>query len=36
MDTFKAMWGYLWAFIYEILAIFGIEKDEEGYLVEKK
>ncbi len=32
MQTFKDMWQMLWNLIYEILAIFGIEKDEEGNL----
>ena len=32
MTTFKDMWQKLWNLIYEILAIFGIEKDEEGNL----
>lgn len=36
MAEFKTMWQFLWNFIYEILAIFGIEKDEAGNLVEKK
>ena len=35
MTTFKDMWQMLWDLIYDILAIFGIEKDEEGNLVEK-
>ena len=35
-DTGKAMWQYLWDFIYAVLAIFGIEKDEEtGNLIKK-
>lgn len=33
MADFKVMWQYLWDFIYKILAIFGIEKDENGNLV---
>lgn len=32
MQTFKDMWQMLWDLIYDILAIFGIEKDEEGNL----
>ncbi len=27
MQTFKDMWQMLWAFIYEILTIFGVELD---------
>jgi hypothetical protein len=34
MVDFKAMYAMLWDFIYKILAIFGIEKDENGNLVE--
>ena len=30
MKTFVAMWQKLWNLIYEILAIFGIEKDADG------
>ena len=29
----KVMYEYLWNFIYEVLAIFGINKDEAGNLV---
>lgn len=32
-DTIETMYQYLWDFIYKVLAIFGIEKDEEGNLV---
>ena len=32
METFVAMWQKLWNLIYEILAIFGIEKDDKGNL----
>lgn len=32
IETFKAMYEYLWNFIYAVLAIFGIEKDENGNL----
>ena len=32
METFVAMWQMLWELIYKILAIFGIEKDDEGNL----
>lgn len=32
-ETGKVMWQYLWDFIYAVLAIFGIEKDENGNLV---
>ena len=32
MATFKDMWQMLWDLIYDILAIFGIEKDEAGNL----
>ena len=32
-DALKAMYAMLWDFIYEVLAIFGITKDEEGNLV---
>ena len=32
MKTFVAMWQKLWNLIYEILAIFGIEKDADGNL----
>lgn len=34
METFKVMWQYLWDLIYDILAIFGIEKDADGNLTE--
>ncbi len=34
-ETFEAMYALLWEAIYKILAIFGIEKNEEGNLVEK-
>lgn len=34
-ETFEVMYAYLWELIYNILAIFGIEKNEEGNLVEK-
>ncbi len=33
LDILKTMWQYLWDFIYEVLAIFGITRDEEGNLV---
>ena len=33
LDYFKDMYAFLWEFIYEVLAIFGIEKDENGNLV---
>ena len=36
MAIFKDMYAYLWEFIYNILAIFGITKDENGNLVEEK
>lgn len=29
----KEMYAYLWEFIYAVLAIFGITKNEEGDLV---
>jgi len=32
-DAFKEMYAMLWDFIYAVLAIFGIEKDENGNLV---
>lgn len=35
LELFKAMYEYLWEFIYKVLAIFGIEKDENGNLIEK-
>ena len=31
-DAFKEMYAYLWEFIYAVLAIFGITKDDEGNL----
>lgn len=34
-DALKEMYAYLWDFIYKVLAIFGIEKDEEGNLIKK-
>ncbi len=34
-DALKEMYAYLWDFIYTVLAIFGIEKDEEGNLIKK-
>lgn len=34
MTTFKDMWQMLWDLIYNILAIFGIKKDEDGNLTE--
>ena len=34
IDVFKEMYAFLWEFIYEILAIFGIKKNEEGDLVD--
>ncbi len=33
LTIFKDMYAFLWEFIYAILAIFGIEKDENGNLV---
>ena len=33
LDYFKDMYAFLWEFIYEVLAIFGITKDENGNLV---
>ena len=36
MDAFKVMYAMLWEFIYNILAIFGITRDENGNLVEKE
>ena len=33
LDYFKDMYAFLWDFIYEVLAIFGITKDENGNLV---
>lgn len=33
--TFEDMYAMLWDLIYKILAIFGIERNEEGDLVEK-
>ena len=32
-NVFETMYAYLWEFIYEILAIFGIKKDDNGNLV---
>ena len=32
LDFFKDMYAFLWEFIYEVLAIFGITKDENGNL----
>ncbi len=32
-DALKEMYALLWEFIYNILAIFGITKDENGNLV---
>lgn len=32
-DALKVMYAYLWDFIYKVLEIFGITKDEEGNLV---
>lgn len=32
-DYIKEMYAMLWDFIYEVLAIFGIKKDENGNLV---
>lgn len=34
-DVLKDMYALLWDFIYTVLAIFGIEKDEEGNLIKK-
>ncbi len=34
-DIFEDMYAYLMDFIYAVLAIFGIEKDEDGNLIEK-
>lgn len=34
-NTIKDMYQMLWDFIYKVLAIFGIEKDADGNLVEK-
>lgn len=31
--TFETMYAYLFEFIYKVLAIFGITKDENGNLV---
>lgn len=31
-ENLEAMYALLWEFIYKVLAIFGIEKDEEGNL----
>ena len=33
-DVFETMYAYLWEFIYNVLKIFGSEKDEAGNLVE--
>ena len=33
-QAIKDMWQLLWDYIYAILEIFGIKKDEEGNLVE--
>lgn len=33
LEMFKEMYAMLWEFIYNVLAIFGIEKDENGNLV---
>ena len=33
---FEEMYKMLWEFIYNVLKIFGIEKDEAGNLVEKE
>ena len=32
-DVFETMYAYLWEFIYEVLAIFGITRDGNGNLV---
>lgn len=32
-DFLKEMYAMLWEFIYKVLEIFGITKDEEGNLV---
>lgn len=32
MQVFEDMYAMLWEFIYKLLAIFGIEKDENGNL----
>ena len=32
-DALKEMYKMLWDFIYEVLAVFGITKDENGNLV---
>lgn len=32
-DALKDMYAMLWDFIYTVLAIFGITKDEDGNLV---
>ena len=34
-DALKEMYAMLWDFIYAVLAIFGITKDEEGNLVKE-
>ena len=33
LDMFKDMYAMLWDFIYAVLEIFGIKKDENGNLV---
>ena len=33
LNLFKDMYKMLWDFIYNVLAIFGINKDEAGNLV---
>lgn len=33
-DVFEKMYEYLWELIYNVLAIFGIEKNAEGNLEE--
>lgn len=35
-EAFEAMYQMLWTAIYNILAIFGIVKDEDGNLVDAK
>ena len=32
-ETIEVMYQYLWDFIYEVLAIFGITRDTNGNLV---
>lgn len=34
-ETMEVMYQYLWEFIYNVLKLFGIEKDENGDLIEK-